>query len=1112
MSITNGTVGNDTMTVVSTAAGAPDTTVHRDIIAYKTIWGTRWLAKRDGNNFIHAPEGDWSKAFSSNAIDTFFEGTRLFTQINDQGKYIIPNGLFNNTNTLVYTDWNDRAHLVESQGNTFVQSPVASIDLKDIKINGAPAIDGGEGDDNIRVYGGDQTILGGKGNDTLIDTGLVKHDAVNYITWHGSRWSVRREGNQFIHAPNGDWSKAHSDTIINYKYNGQNWTTKLDGDRFVHALNGDWTKSHSGSSIILTDWSNSQKIANLDGNTFALRDQGFVNYVSWDDSHWSVKRDGNNFIHAPGGDWSKAHTDTIIKYKSGGANWTAKIEGNQFLHAPNEDWSREFSASHMVVTGWNGIHQTVNLAGSSFANVVQGNVLKGGDGNDTIHVSGTNSMAYGESGADMIYGGQGSQTLVGGTGNDKLVGSKGHDTLRGGDGDDLLYGDFIPNQNTLAYKPHTGSFGTTPIRYQGIDGKRYEASVVYNNGKPTFHIAPDGDWSRQYTADDFEFMTRDGRSQNVSSVPVQKHSWSSYKTIFGLFIPIKIKDKTYNRYTQTLEYIDWDGNLSKADRTTGFTPGYFQGSFNTDLIFDWYHHNPIEQTGFGNDILSGGLGSNILDGGGGVDTADYSFASSVTANLQTGIATGIGFNDTLTRIENINGTQGADQLTGDNNANLLKGLAGNDTIMSNGGNDRLDGGTGDDILYITADTQGAQSTLVGGQGADKFFVDIQGDVALGLNLNTRQLASFVQEIQSPESAELTDIANARLATDIFTTGLGIAGNFMGPLSPVAGYLNTAIKIGAKFGFGAMEAQARKDAIDATIRRHDDSDWGTVTQTSRSLATIEDFVIGEDSIILPGITPGSNVQYQIVEALGVGATIKAKIGTANPTDILTIKNQYDELTNADFTDIVGDLFNKETGVVSVFSQTEIHHFGPAVEGTLAYDQIIGKETGQEILGNYGSDVILGNGGDDIIYGGDKSTKGEIPNALLRRLYMHDGNDILSGGHGDDQLFGEMGDDQLFGETGDDLLNGGRGQDILKGGAGADKFVFDSLSDGIDVIKDFSQAENDIIQINRAGFGATSVQQFQFDGATGALSFNSQQFATLENGAASGFSVSQDIVLV
>lgn len=104
----------------------------------------------------------------------------------------------------------------------------------------------------------------------------------------------------FLHAPNGDFSQAHPDTIINYiTWDGTEWTAKFDGDRFVHAPKGDWSRSHV--DVIL-------------------------NYITWDGSKWTVRLEQRRFLHAPQGDFTRAHPDDIINYKTwGGSPWTARL-------------------------------------------------------------------------------------------------------------------------------------------------------------------------------------------------------------------------------------------------------------------------------------------------------------------------------------------------------------------------------------------------------------------------------------------------------------------------------------------------------------------------------------------------------------------------------------------------------------------------------------------------------------------------------------------------------------------------------------------------------------------------------------------------------------------
>lgn len=75
---------------------------------------------------------------------------------------------------------------------------------------------------------------------------------------------------------------------------------------------------------------------------------------------------------------------------------------------------------------------------------------------------------------------------------------------------------------------------------------------------------------------------------------------------------------------------------------------------------------------------------------------------------------------------NIHVTAGDDVIVGDDSANDLDGLGGNDTISGLGGNDRLVGGAGNDIL----DGGTGQDQLRGGEGNDIYFVDDSGDFAI----------------------------------------------------------------------------------------------------------------------------------------------------------------------------------------------------------------------------------------------------------------------------------------------------------------------------------------------------------------------------------------------
>ncbi|MEH2205960.1 MAG: calcium-binding protein [Nostoc sp.] len=140
--------------------------------------------------------------------------------------------------------------------------------------------------------------------------------------------------------------------------------------------------------------------------------------------------------------------------------------------------------------------------------------------------------------------------------------------------------------------------------------------------------------------------------------------------------------------------------------------------------------------------------------------------------------------------------------------------------------------------------------------------------------------------------------------------------------------------------------------------------------------------------------------------------------------------------------------------------------------------IGNALDNRIEGNAAHNFLIGDDGSDHLFGyGDY--------------------DILVGGVGNDTLEGGAGNDFLNGGSGSDTLVGDAGNNTLTGDAGADTFVFNFRSEGIDIIKDFSNLESDKIQISTFGFGTTSTKEFSYNSNTGALSFQGTQFTTLEN---------------
>ena len=149
-------------------------------------------------------------------------------------------------------------------------------------------------------------------------------------------------------------------------------------------------------------------------------------------------------------------------------------------------------------------------------------------------------------------------------------------------------------------------------------------------------------------------------------------------------------------------------------------------------------------------------------------------------------------------------------------------------------------------------------------------------------------------------------------------------------------------------------------------------------------------------------------------------------------------------------------------------------------TFATDTI---ENIENVIGGSADDKLTGNALDNVLSGnaGDDTLKGGVGNDTLNG---GEGADDLDGGAGNDTLSGGAGNDVLKGGAGDDVIKGGAGNDTLTGGAGLDRFVFDSVSDGIDTITDFklSGASEDRIVLSASMFeGFTGDDAFDLIGS-------------------------------
>jgi Ca2+-binding RTX toxin-like protein len=454
------------------------------------------------------------------------------------------------------------------------------------------------------------------------------------------------------------------------------------------------------------------------------------------------------------------------------------------------------AAQNTVAAGNDTLFGFENVIGSALNDTLTGdnsdNIIEGGLGNDTL-VGGNGSDTASYAGAtagvtvSLALQGAGQATVNAGTdtlsGFENLLGSGFADSLTGDATANILTGG--AGDDTL--NPGANAGGTVDLLDGGIGSDTASFAGVASGVTATLNGAVD-----------------------------------STATIAGLAIA-------------TLRSIENLAGSSNADILTGdANANVIEGGLGDDTLDGGLGNDTVrftgstavtinlatltaQATGWGNDTITGfenvrtgsgadnvtgdvndniffdGGGNDIYNGAGGVDTVDYSAATStVSVNLATltGQNTGTsGGTDTITNIENIvgaaafgnvlQGSTAGNRFTGGSAADTILGNNGVDVIVGGAGNDILIGGTNGGVDDGTTDTvEGGLGNdyLAGGQGND-ILRGGDGDDTLVGGIGRNDLAFFANDggDDTYEGGDGADIAimtyDGRLGVGASTVGV-----------------------------------------------------------------------------------------------------------------------------------------------------------------------------------------------------------------------------------------------------------------------------------------------------------------------------------------------------
>ena len=359
------------------------------------------------------------------------------------------------------------------------------------------------------------------------------------------------------------------------------------------------------------------------------------------------------------------------------------------------------------------------------------------------------------------------------------------------------------------------------------------------------------------------------------------------------------------------------------------------------------------------------------------------------------------------------------------------------------------------------------------------------------------------------------------ATDIMKGGAGNDGFYWKPASTLAPQGDgmegqdgddTFIVTGGSRGphLGNADGGAGVDTLSVTAT----SVYFSSDLTQSRLTSIEQIVLGGND---------ANVRLELLGSqfggTGVAADALVSGGGAGSATLQVSAGPTAPAGSTPDVDLSGLRFTSWT-------QTGVRPDQVVISGGDRNDFLIGSSQSDQIYGGRGADRMVGglgndryfvddasdtiietaNGGRDVV---ETSVSYRLMNGQVEELrvsldgFLADidltGNkrgNLLVGGDGDNVLKGLSGKDNLFGGAGDDILHGGAHADILTGGAGRDIFVFDTALGSIDVIKDFSHAD-DAIALDDAIFtafqggrtGSAEIYDHLFyDGQTGYLYYD------------------------
>lgn len=575
----------------------------------------------------------------------------------------------------------------------------------------ADLLNGGDGNDFLYGYGGDDSlagdagndfIYGGDGDDTLDggddDDALYDSSGGNIFDGGG--------GDDVLDARFQTAIPGLTDQIQTILSENAGIVYSGDTGNFYRIVSStvDWDVARSAAGAALLNGVNGHlaTITSQEEHDFIVglaignntwlggSDNPSVTGGAYNDWYWVEGPEAGTQFSTGG----TAEPGQFADWNSGQPNDTNNTQNYLYLLNTNNGWADlviegDGSTGYVTVprylVEWEGADLLITPPAepAQDAQVMYGDagddVVYGGNGGDTLY---GDDLAGVETGADYIDGRDGDDFISGGAGNDEIYGGAGSDTIYGGSGNDTLYAIYDPGASSI---PLNVDFAT------GTDGFSYADGGLSVGGGDPANVTVTGTRT-----------TTDGFAGNGALDITIANSGGNASNIAG----------SWSHGAVSLTTAMDDAQLSFAYRL------FSQGG--TDAGDDVFLYAEIDGTPFGAggngwvDALYGVSGTTVdQDSGWLTATLDIGALSSGTHTITFGIYMSSSSNTNegaWLRVDDVVLSNAGQSIDDSGAVNALYGDGGDDVLYGSNGTDTLYGGAGDDQIH-SGSAAGSASTV-----------------------------------------------------------------------------------------------------------------------------------------------------------------------------------------------------------------------------------------------------------------------------------------------------------------------------------------------------------------------------------------------------------------